>query len=340
MIELHPVVAAELHAIRRDLAADGTILPKAELRKHFDTFRRKFGPEVLRSLDGPALLEGMHAHGNKDSLVYWLEFKDDDEFPARFGGIAGESALKFGVYRRKETGTWARKGTTSARVDISVDEAVAIAELHRDQLLAAVDVLARFSGRVSEGEGDHPYLELQAELTRVAPDVEDSAWGHKYLSLLFPDTLDDYHAPAYQRWNLVRVLQLPPLRGETWAEGRYVCAGRFVALARVLDFSMNELTTALNRRHGPPRAYWRVGTTDDEKARRKYWPMMRDGERVAIGWSALGDLSDRPATQETKDAIAALMRKHYPASPQVVGRAVSQVFQFVARMSEGDRVLV
>jgi len=42
----------------------------------------------------------MHDHGNRDSLVYWLEFKDDEEFPASFGSIAGGSALKFGIYRR------------------------------------------------------------------------------------------------------------------------------------------------------------------------------------------------------------------------------------------------
>ena len=63
-------------------------------------------PGVLTKLDGEDLLETMHAHGNKDSLVYWLEFKNDDEFPARFGSIAGGSAFKFGIFRRKETGTW------------------------------------------------------------------------------------------------------------------------------------------------------------------------------------------------------------------------------------------
>jgi 5-methylcytosine-specific restriction protein B len=38
-------------------------------------------------------------------MVYWLEFKDDEEFPAIFGSISGGSALKFGVFRRAETGS-------------------------------------------------------------------------------------------------------------------------------------------------------------------------------------------------------------------------------------------
>ena len=41
------------------------------------------------------------------SLVYWLEFKNDDELPgSKFGSIGGGSALKFGIYKRKETGAW------------------------------------------------------------------------------------------------------------------------------------------------------------------------------------------------------------------------------------------
>ena len=49
----------------------------------------------------------MHTHGNQDSLVYWLEFKNDEELPGtNFGSIAGGSAHKFGLFRRKETGQW------------------------------------------------------------------------------------------------------------------------------------------------------------------------------------------------------------------------------------------
>jgi 5-methylcytosine-specific restriction protein B len=338
MTKLHPIVAAELNTLRIELTADGTILPAEELRRYHDTFRRAFGPEVLRLLSGPALLDRMHAHGNRDSLVYWLEFKDDEEFPGRFGSIAGGSALKFGVYRRKETGTWARKGSNSVPVDISLEEAVTIAERHRDQLLAAVDVLSSFSADSAKAD-DARYLQLQADLARVAPSVQDSAWGHKYLALLFPAVLDSFHAGEYQRWNLVRVLQLPPKLGNDWAAGRYVCAGRFVSLAHELGMPLHDALTVLNRRHGPPRSYWRVGTTDDERTRGKFWPMMRERSVVAIGWPALGDISGMSDSRETKEALAALLRAHYPGDPRLVGRNASQVMQFVARMNEGDRVL-
>src|SRR4051812_44692897 len=108
---LAPKLVAELRDLQRKLMADGTLPPRPKLQGYYDTFRRLFGPEVLRNLDGVQLLEHMHDHSNRGSLAYWLEFKNDEDFPAIFGSIAGGSALKWGVYRRKETSTWATKGT-------------------------------------------------------------------------------------------------------------------------------------------------------------------------------------------------------------------------------------
>jgi 5-methylcytosine-specific restriction protein B len=178
----------------------------------------------LAGLDGESLLETMHAHGNKDSLVYWLEFKnDEEEFPSiRFGSISGGSAFKFGVFRRKETGTWVTTDDHNSPKDISVEEAIGIARKHRDQLLRGVEAIRQIPSNGS----DEDYLHLQEELDRSAPDVSDLAWSHKYFSLLFPDKLDDLHTVEWQRFLLLKMLQEPPAR-----KGRYLCAGRFVAAA-------------------------------------------------------------------------------------------------------------
>ena len=83
----------------KKLTADGKLLSKAQLEACYQTFRSRFGPDVLAKLDGEELLETMHAHGNRDrdSLVYWLEFKNDDEFPARFGSISGRAIKPIGL---------------------------------------------------------------------------------------------------------------------------------------------------------------------------------------------------------------------------------------------------
>ena len=222
---LHPDLLRELRALRERLEVEDGLLTPAQLHTFHVRFDAEFGPERLRALDGVELLETMHGHGDRDSLVYWLEFKDDDQFPTRrFGSIGGGSALKFGLYRRKETGTW-MAGSSRSQLPLEVEDAVVKAREHRDELLRAVDVLERFPARGKESD----YVALQADLDRVAPAVSDSSWGHKYLSLLFPDTLEPFHTRAYQDFHLVKVLEVPP--GEP---GRYVAAGRYAVWAEAL----------------------------------------------------------------------------------------------------------
>jgi 5-methylcytosine-specific restriction protein B len=91
----------DLQQRHKKLYDEEELLPYDKLKQYYATFRERFGPERLMNLDGEALLETMHNHSNAGSLAYWLEFKNDDEFPARFGSIAGGSALKFGCPGRK-----------------------------------------------------------------------------------------------------------------------------------------------------------------------------------------------------------------------------------------------
>jgi 5-methylcytosine-specific restriction enzyme B len=329
---IHPKLAAELNTLQESLTAEGELIPRERLQGYYDTFRREFGPEVLRGLDGLELLERMHAHGGQQSMVYWLEFKNDDEFPAKFGSIAGGSALKFRVYRRKETGTWARGGNGPVPRDITVDEAITIARSHRDQLVAACHVV----NAMSRNGGDDDYLQLQRKLEEVAPAVQDTAWGHKYLSLMFPDVLDDYHVASYQQYHLIRMLLLPP----EWADRRslrYVCGGRYVALAGELDVPLNHLTTMMNHLHGSPLRYWRLGLQQDGPGRRSQWQLMKDGSMAAIGWSAAGDLSE--LTRKEKEELTARLESSGGMTRDEAGRASTQLLKFVLEAKEEDRVL-
>lgn len=312
----------------RRLAADGKLFPRPKLDEFYKNFRSRFGPDQLAGLDGERLLEAMHGHGGKDSMVYWLEFKNDDEFPGRFGSIAGGSAFKFGIFRSKETGTWVT-GSPTKVVELSVPQAVEVARKHRDQLIRGTERL----GRLPDLADDAEYRGLQEDLGRIAPSVNDLAWGHKYFSLMHPEKLDDYHNPDYQRFHLVKMLQVPPE-----GEGRYLCAGRFVAAAHELGIPINHLTTTLNHHDGEPHAYWRVGTSDGTQPRNR-WPFMRDGSCVAIGWPDLGDLSNFEKDAASKERLVNLLGERYPGTPQQVGRAATQVLNFARGIAEGDVVL-
>jgi 5-methylcytosine-specific restriction protein B len=326
-ITLDPTVEKTLRLAHDDLAQQGKLLSPEQLKSCYDLFRTRFGPEKLRSLDGEVLLEVMHTHGNKESLVYWLEFKNDEEFSESFGSIAGGSAHKFGLFRRKETGQWV-SGSAQNETNITVPQAIEIARKHRDELLDGVAVLEKFP----ESGSDKDYLELQNKMDQAAPTVSRLAWGHKYFSLLFPTLLDDYHNHVYQRYHLIKLLLLPPVQ-----EGHYICAGIFVKIARQLGWPMNHLTSALNKRDGNPTKYWRVGTRLSQTE--SIWSAMRDGNFVAIGWADLGDLTPANPDDDLKESLKLKLEPYYPGDAKTISRKAGEVRNFVQKILEGHVVL-
>ena len=330
MNTLDPRVERSLRDAYDALQKRGELLPTERLQASYAAFRSRFGPNALNSLDGIALLNAMHAHGNKESLVYWLEFKNDDEFPGpSFGSISGGSAHKFGLFRRKETNQWV-VGSPTHDKNISETDAIAVARKHRDQLVLGIALLEAMPA----GGDDNTYIAVQAELENQAPDICGLAWAHKYWSLLFPEKLDDFHVERFQRYNLLRLLQTLPAQ-----DGLYVCAGRFVQLAANMGWPMNHFTTVLNERNGPPIRYWRVGTRLGGGEGDFIWPAMRDGGYAAIGWPDLGDLSSIAAGDQVKDAVRHLLEERYPGDPRNLGRKAGEIRDFVVRMQDGDVVV-
>jgi len=321
-------LAQKIRDIHSKLDSQGEIFSKSQIDRFCETFRQRFSPSKLNSLDGEVLLETMHNHSNSDSLVYWLEFKNDDEFPTpKFGSIAGGSALKFGIYKRKATGTW-MTGSPKYPKELSVDEAVEIARKHREQLSKGIELLENFPKPAS----DDAYLQLQNDMDKFAPDVNNTAWGHKYFSIFYLDKLDDYHSPVYQRFYLIKLLQMPPKE-----EGRYVCAGRFVAFSEELNLPMPNFTTVLNSINSRPHKYWRIGTKLGGVDSR--WNIMKESGCIAVGWDKIGDLSSIGYKKEDKEKIRAEIAEKYQEIPQQVGRSTQQLFNYIAAIEEGDLVI-
>ena len=322
-------VQQSLRTCYESLLKNGQLLTKERLSECYALFRERFGPERLRGLDGESLLNTMHAHGSQDSLVYWLEFKSDAEFPTRqFGSISGGSALKFGFYKSKDSGEW-MTGHPSNQTTMTIEAAVAQARKHRDQLIAAVTIL----GNLPADADDEQYLDLQKKLDGI--DIARSAWGHKYLSLIFPDKLDDYHTELSQRHNLIKILEAPSPQ-----PGLYVSAGRFVRLAALMGWPINHLTCALNERNGSPIKYWRLGTKLGEgNGAQDVWPDMKTGGYAAIGWAELGDLSHVLTGDNVKGTIAEMLIKEYQYDANVASRKAGEVRNFAKEMDENDVVL-
>ena len=80
----------------------GEILTPAQVTSQVASVQERFSPSVLRGTDGEALLRLMHGREDNERrrLMYWLEFKNDDQFAGtRFGTCQWRSALKFGIYQ-------------------------------------------------------------------------------------------------------------------------------------------------------------------------------------------------------------------------------------------------
>lgn len=328
-------------ALDRDVAS-GKLMTPARIQQQTGLFRDRFGPAVLRQIDDEALLKLMHGRDDPDSrcLMYWLEFKNDEEFAGQsFGGIGGGQAMKYGIYQRQSDHEWMGGSPTAPRV-LPVKEAVAIARRQRDELLAGDAVLAALE---TDDTSDEAYAQVQAAMETAAPELSGDGWAHKYWFLVHPDRLDDFHSPRWQRFHLIKLLQMPPDRLGIldFAAPRFICAGRFVTAARELGVPVNTLDSVLNERNGPLHRYWKIGTTEGDTGESQ-WPAMRDGHYVSIGWpEQIPDLSskiggDRAATKaQIRDWLLPL----YPTNPGVATRKAGEILNFTDLVADNDLVV-
>ena len=98
---LDPRITDRVLETYQQLQNSDDLLSDQRLQEYRSGFRSRFGPEKLKELDGDALLDTMHSL-KVDGMMYWLEFKNDEEFATPvFGSIGGGSALKYGFYQRK-----------------------------------------------------------------------------------------------------------------------------------------------------------------------------------------------------------------------------------------------
>jgi hypothetical protein len=257
-----------------------------------------------------------------------LEFKDDKEFPANFGSIAGNSSSKFRLFYKKETGTWTT-GSSQNQTALSLQQAIAKAKQHHDQLLAGCKVLKRLPSNGS----DEDYQEVQQEMYRVAPIIGNTAWAHKYFSLIYPDKLDNYHFAEHQRFHLIKLLQVPPyVKGQ-----RYLASGRFIAIANSLQIEVNALTQLLNERHGEPHHYWVISLPNNDS--NKSWETMRRGGYCAIGSIRTIDASTSTDDSESGESPRPLVQDVDDNKPTVVAKGIDELSSFKSTIKPRDLLL-
>ncbi|WP_200801562.1 AAA family ATPase [Bacillus sinesaloumensis] len=318
---------------RKSLLQQKKMQTEEELKAGYRVFQEKFHPDQLRALNGKELLDTMFNLGNRDSLVYWLEFKNDDDFQTTtYGSISGGSAYKYILFPRSSDGVW-MTGSGQNPVELTEDEALDTAVQVRNDLLVGAEIIQKIVGNDTVTESD--YLTLQAELdSRLGFNMNNLGWVHKYYHLIYPDKIDDFHNKDWQKNALIK-MQVKPATPERL----YTLSGQLMVLAKQFGVHINHFTMVINELHGGPHNYIRVGTTDGSNS---YWDDMYTNGYVAIGWPELGDLSrfDTMKINPMKAEMKKIFEEHYPTqTPQVIGRWTSQVAAFLTRLKKGTIVV-
>ncbi len=164
----------------------------SNINSYSENFIKRFGPKVLKELNGDQLLKEMFGPGSSDSLCYWLERKQDELFDTTvFGSCRGGQPSKFWLYYSNKNSSW-MKGTEK----ITCAEAINVAEKIRDAILKATDFLSKndFSGFcdfVNNSSFD--------ENTKIY-ELFKRTYIHKYLHIISPNHISDSHVIVEQHW--------------------------------------------------------------------------------------------------------------------------------------------
>lgn len=320
----------KLQSTCEKLLSTKKIVPLEQLEQGYSRFFEKFNPSKLKNLDGEALLNTIFSHGVKDSLVYWLEFKNDEEFrTTEYGSIAGGSAFKFVMYKRTEDGKWIT-GNPQKPTILTIDEAIKLARELRQSLVDGAALIEKLPMNATI----ESYIELQKSLeSALVSNMSNLGWVHKYYHLLYPAKIDDFHNCNWQRAGLINILERP-----LQDDKLYVMAGQYMNLANQAGLPINHVTAAIHNLFGGPKEYYRIGTTGNNKS---YWSEMRDNGYVSIGWPAVGNLREYDTTERSKmkEAIVPKLNANYPNTPQAIGKAANQILSFYFNIKAGDIVV-
>lgn len=281
-----------------------------------DLFMDKFAPEKLEALKDNDLLSTIfYTMGdNTESLCCWIEM--NKECRRLFGSIAGGSAYKFGLFQKKETGVWTT-GSPNSPQELNEDEALALGTEIRDVLVKGTKVIRKAALNTLAD-----YEKLDDDLkAAVGEKYYNWAWFHKYYSIVFPEKLNCFHSPDWQK-HAIRCFMIQP------SEKYYARSGQLAMIQNYAGLFYTKFISALRERFSDGIIqFMRIGTSDDEKSYVADW---KKRSVVGIGWPSVGDLQDYTAGSSVdKNAIAEKLSDiYYPTDARTASRKAGELQRF------------
>lgn len=174
-----------------------------ESEQLYKDFRAKYGPEVLKTVEGIDLLHKIFINETRDkeNLCYVLEF--DKQF-SQFGGIGGGSAYKYGLYYSADKQSWMAGSSRNPKV-LSIEDAITLGTKIRNEILEGVKVIES-AGELSELKD---YAELNTKLYEVMPITINKKWVIKYFHMLFPQLFPPFYNDEWQNKVLTAIDEEP-----------------------------------------------------------------------------------------------------------------------------------
>lgn len=286
----------------------------ADVEESLKTFQLKFAPEVLEQIEDDKVLSSLfYSTGdNTDTLCYWLE--REPGFKAGFGSVLGGSVYKFGLCKRKETGTW-MTGSKKPR-PISEQEALQLGKKIRDALVTGAKII-----RSSKLDSLDAYEALNDKLEKeIGPQISHWNWVHKYFSLICNDKLSGFHSDKWQL-HVLRSLGIRP------SEKYYARSGQIAMVQNQNNWYYSQFFDAFYGVFGDPIQFFRLGCKDDNGIYASEWA--KQGV-IGIGWPALGDLTaydtdgrfDRTAVKDR------LVELYYPGDERTASTKAGELERF------------
>lgn len=306
------------------------VLPEvSEVSRQREAFLAHFGPEQVARMSGPELLRQLpHNALNEQPMDYWLEFKNDEQFNYRlFGSISGGSAAKFGAWQEKKSGSWRAKQPGSRDIStITEDEALAILEERRTEMLKALEAVSTFC---NQPIGAIDPQAFQSAIEAAAPRWSSGTWLHKYLHLNYPNLVTWSATRAYSEAELYRVGVVPA------GVGVYAQDIQIIHFWSGMD-ALSELPIEHRYRAGTglgPRDHWCLGQVNEVSAQ-----AMQAQECLAVGPAEVGSLAEASALTKKRDIRVVVQTAFQDAGLSAHSGEARNLTELVYGLKEGSIV--
>jgi 5-methylcytosine-specific restriction protein B len=172
------------------------------VEKQRNYFISKFSKEVLLSMNPKECLTSLMYLGNPESMVYHLEFKNDDDFTnSYFGSISGGSSGKYTIFNSNKYNQWV-KWEKGSQVPISDEVAENLAYEICQKLISIHEMIENSPHKTLE---DVRNMINKLEAVDEIKDFYQYGWVHKYFHLHYPNKISMYHSGQVLKSLLVKI---------------------------------------------------------------------------------------------------------------------------------------